>query len=146
DVHYEHWIGLVMLHQIFLKPHSSYVLQVKLQSWDLETRHAQYKDFSIGDEESGFKLVVGGYSGDAGDALAHHNGMEFSTKDKDYGDVSCAIAYKGGFWYNSCYHTNPFSPLFKKGEGSSHGIRWTKWLSGINLKKMVFKISPKLPH
>ncbi|CAL4139833.1 unnamed protein product, partial [Meganyctiphanes norvegica] len=122
------------------------VLQVNLHSWDLATRHAQYKDFSIGDEESGFKLVVGGYSGDAGDAMAGHNGMKFTTKDKDndmHGSVNCAINYKGVFWHNKCYHTHPFAPMRKKGDGQ--GMRWDKWLSGINLKRIIFKISPRLP-
>ncbi|CAL4168042.1 unnamed protein product [Meganyctiphanes norvegica] len=109
------------------------------------TRHAKYKDFSIGDEVSGFQLSVGSYSGDAGDALAYSNGMKFTTydEDNDTDGSNCAIQWSGGFWYHSCYHTNPFGPIRKKGDGM--GMRWNKWLSGINIKKMVFKISPRTP-
>ncbi|CAL4204965.1 unnamed protein product [Meganyctiphanes norvegica] len=130
--------------------HCSQVLQVSLHSWDQTTRNAQYKDFSIGDEESGYKLNVGGYSGDAGDSLAVHNGMKFTTKDRDndeYG-TNCATLSgrdRGGFWYKSCFHTNPFGVLRKKATGDSYGIRWHKWLGDVNLKKIIFKISPRLP-
>jgi hypothetical protein len=42
----------------------------------------------------------------AGDSLAYHNGMAFSTKDED-NDVEkathCAQRYQGGWWYKSCH-------------------------------------------
>ncbi|CAL4094766.1 unnamed protein product, partial [Meganyctiphanes norvegica] len=146
DSHNEYWIGLSLLNEITFS-HCYQVLQVSLHSWDQTSRYAQYKDFSIDDEESGFKLTVGRYSGDAVDALAYHNGMKFTTKDKDNdlrGSGACAdINDIGGFWYNNCYHTNPFGVLRKKGD--SEGMRWNKWLNGQNLKKIIFKISPRLP-
>ncbi|KAL0175488.1 hypothetical protein M9458_027818, partial [Cirrhinus mrigala] len=47
------------------------------------------------------------------DYLSYHNGMKFSTYDKDqdlYGD-NCALKLSlGGFWYNSCSYTNPTGP------------------------------------
>ncbi|CAL4069975.1 unnamed protein product [Meganyctiphanes norvegica] len=149
DAHNEYWIGLLMLHEIMLA-HCSQVLQISLHSWDQTTRNAQYKDFSIGDEESGYKLYVGGYSGDAGDSLALHNGMMFTTKDRDNDEkgTNCATyagRERGGFWYKSCFHTNPFGVLRKKAKGDNYGIRWYKWLGDVNLKKIIFKISPRLP-
>ncbi|CAL4117812.1 unnamed protein product [Meganyctiphanes norvegica] len=146
DAQNEYWIGLSLLHEITFN-HCYQVLQVSLHSWDYTSRYAQYKDFSIDEEESGFKLTIGRYSGDAADALAFHNGMKFTTKDKDsdpYAPRNCAVLNDvGGFWYKSCYHTNPFGVLRKKGD--SEGMRWNKWLSGQNLKKIIFKISPRLP-
>ncbi|CAL4127777.1 unnamed protein product, partial [Meganyctiphanes norvegica] len=139
---------LMPFQYLFLVPYgnmySKSLLRI-LRIWALTTQRTKFYDFSIGDEESGFKLSVGGYSGDAGDAMANHNGMQFTTKDKDndkYGN-NCAIRYEGGFWHKACYHTHPFGPLRKKGDGE--GMRWNKWLSAVNLKKIIFKISPRLP-
>ena len=46
---------------------------------------------------STYKLTVSGYSGTAGDSLAFHNGMKFSTydQDNDASGVNCAVTYKG---------------------------------------------------
>ncbi|CAL4101409.1 unnamed protein product, partial [Meganyctiphanes norvegica] len=147
DAHNEYWIGLSLLHDIMLS-HCSQVLHVTLHSWDHTSRHAQYKEFTIGDEETGFKLTIGGYSGDAGDALTYSNGRKFTTRDKDNdgsGSSNCAmLTYeRGGFWYNNCAITYPCSVLRKKGD--SFGIRWDNWVNGVNLKKIIFKISPRLP-
>ena len=42
--------------------------------------------------------------GDAGDSLAHHNGMKFSTNDEDNdeSDEHCALKFTSGWWYKSC--------------------------------------------
>jgi len=54
---------------------------------------------------------VSGYSGNAGDGLSYHNGMKFSSYDRDNDPWStrhpiyknnCAVYYGGGFWYKSC--------------------------------------------
>lgn len=37
-----------------------------------------------------------------------HNGMKFSTKDRDNDNfrTNCAEVYHGGFWYNGCWAAN----------------------------------------
>ena len=44
---------------------------------------------------------MGGYSGDAGDSMAYHNGMGFSTIDRDNDDFpySCSDQLKAGGWW-----------------------------------------------
>ncbi|KAJ8950648.1 hypothetical protein NQ318_010848 [Aromia moschata] len=67
---------------------------------------ANYADFRVGDYDSGFRLRVERFSGNASDALDYQNGMEFSTVDNDR-DISkshCANNYEGGWWYSHCQH------------------------------------------
>ena len=45
--------------------------------------YAKYGKFNIGDEQAQYRLKVGSYSGRAGDSLAWHNNMAFTTKDRD---------------------------------------------------------------
>ena len=53
-------------------------------------------------EDQGYRLHIGGYSGTAGDSMANHNGMKFSTQDRDNDKYSknCAQSYKGAWWFN----------------------------------------------
>ncbi|XP_077598164.1 fibrinogen alpha chain [Stigmatopora nigra] len=64
---------------------------------------------SVGTEEEGYPLRLSGYSGDAGDALASHAGMKFSTWDRDRDGAAaanCAAAHGGGWWYADCREAN----------------------------------------
>ena len=59
------------------------------------------KTFRVEGEDQGYELHIGGYRGDAGDSLTSHNGLKFSTQDKDNDKYSgnCALAWKGGWWF-----------------------------------------------
>lgn len=75
---------------------------------------ATYWSFSIGSEESKYRLTVSGYDGvsggdvldkDAGNTKWVANGQPFSTWDRDYdqcASCNCAITMGGGWWYNGC--------------------------------------------
>ncbi|GFR91128.1 fibrinogen-like protein 1 [Elysia marginata] len=93
--------------------------------------YAHYDSFSVGDESSNYALRVAHYSGTAGDALiANHNGMPFTTHDRD-NDVwssNCAIEYVGAWWYKSCHLANLNGQW---GAGVNKGPRWST-LSGTN--------------
>ncbi|GFO40122.1 fibrinogen c domain-containing protein 1-like [Plakobranchus ocellatus] len=67
---------------------------------------ARYPDFRIEDEANKYRIQFGSYSGTAGDAMAYHNNMFFSTFDRD-NDVhasSCSVIRHGAWWYNKCDH------------------------------------------
>eukprot|EP00794_Sanderia_malayensis_P017988 gene17988-19785_t len=87
--------------------------------------------FEIGSESDGYRLKIGGYSGNAGDSLAIHNGMKFSTPDRDndeYGDGNCALKYKSGWWFKICFRANinnPY-PTNPSGTGNQWYMTWFK--------------------
>ena len=45
------------------------MLRIDMMDWDNKTAYAEYDNFQIGSEAEQFKLTVGGYRGNAGDAI-----------------------------------------------------------------------------
>ncbi len=98
------WLGLDYLHTL-AAPGKGAVLQIDLKHRSSNNKvYAYYNKFEIGNATDGYRLKIEEYSGNAGDSLAFHNGMEFSTQDK--GRVNCANRFKGAWWYNKCHHSN----------------------------------------
>ena len=85
------------------------------------------------------------YSGTAGDSLAYHRGMAFTTKDRDndkYGPKNCATEWKGGWWYNACHNSN-LNGLYLHGGNDARGTAWLKWKNAhYSVKKTDMKIRP----
>ncbi len=103
------WIGLERLHCL-AGPGKGAILNITLQTLSQPDKvfYAGFTLFEIGSEAGGYRLTVGGYSGTAGDSLILHNGMKFSTYDRD-NDVwgrNCAAEFKGGWWHKSCFTSN----------------------------------------
>lgn len=102
----EFWAGNEALHR--LSRDNCTRLRIELNDIDGNYWVANYEDFSIGSEETGYRLRVGGYSGNATDAMSYQNNMAFSAKDRDM-DISstdCAANYHGGWWFSHCQHAN----------------------------------------
>ena len=71
------------------------------------------------------------FLGTAGDSLAWHHNMPFSTKDQDSDQdlgENCAISYEGAWWYNDCHYSN-LNGRYLKGNHSSfaNGVNWYHW-------------------
>ncbi|KAK3102367.1 hypothetical protein FSP39_010844 [Pinctada imbricata] len=64
----EFWLGNVYLHQ--LTKNRDCHLRIDLVNWDNLARYAQYEHFRIGDENDGYRLNVGIYTGNAGNHLS----------------------------------------------------------------------------
>lgn len=77
--------GNSVLHELTIR--RPQVLRVDLGDWDGAKRYAEYNYFMVEDEDGDFRLHLGGFSGDAGDALSGHDNMRFSTSDQD-NDIS----------------------------------------------------------
>jgi len=81
-----YWLGNELLSQ--LTANNSYMLKFDLQSHSNTSNlyHAEYSTFRVLTEADNYRLQVSGYSGNAGyDAFgsSQHNGMMFSTYDRD---------------------------------------------------------------
>ncbi|CAG2249272.1 Tenascin-R,Ryncolin-2,Angiopoietin-related protein 1,Ficolin-1-A,Ryncolin-1,Tenascin-X,Ficolin-2,Fibrinogen-like protein 1,Tenascin,Ficolin-1,Fibrinogen-like protein A,Ficolin-1-B,Ryncolin-3,Angiopoietin-related protein 7,Angiopoietin-4,Ryncolin-4 [Mytilus edulis] len=101
NVEGEYWLGNKHIHH--MTSSGKYELRIDLTDNKNEKRYAAYKQFSIGDAASKYKLSIGSYSGNAGDSMKYHNGMMFSATDQDNdqagGDCTNGI---GPWWHKSC--------------------------------------------
>ncbi|CAG7834897.1 unnamed protein product [Allacma fusca] len=147
----EVWMGNVNLH--LLTTSEDQILRIELEDFDGEKRYAEYSTFRVASESDGFRLEVGGYSGDAGDALSDPwygaHGSAFSThdRDNDRSSLNCASMLKGGWWWKSCgrglnglyFDTQqPDSALARQ------GIVWFRWKGwDYTLKRATMLIRPK---
>ncbi|KAH9509863.1 Ficolin-2 [Bulinus truncatus] len=85
----------------------TYELRVDFE-YNQKKYFAKYSTFNISNEYEGYRLLVSGYLGNAGDSLASQNGMKFSTFDIDH-DIfpeNCAVEFQGGWWYKECHESN----------------------------------------
>jgi len=103
-----YWLGNDLLHE--LTREGRYKLRCLVQARSNSIVYvAIYDTFLVGDESSHYTLTVSGYSGNAGDSMSYHNGMKFSTYDRENDLVQnvywehCAQFLGGGFWYNACF-------------------------------------------
>ena len=107
DLDGEFWLGLNKIHRLTARAINS-TLRVDLQDFSGNKTYAKYSKFYVGDSDTKYKLLVGGYTGDAGDGLKSHTGMKFTTKDHDNDNCgdNCAVSFKGGWWYHKCHASN----------------------------------------
>ncbi|CAG7827853.1 unnamed protein product [Allacma fusca] len=142
---YNHfWLGLSSLAE--LTGTGDQQLRVELTDWEGNFRTANYGFFRVANRTDQYRLHVADYSGNAGDSMAHHNGMQFTTKDKDNDlerSINCAQNYIGGWWYRSCHQANLNGLYVDKGKHGSYGtgINWYLWHGYYySLKKTEMKI------
>ncbi|CAH1139815.1 unnamed protein product [Phyllotreta striolata] len=102
----EHWLGNANLHRLTAANCSR--LQINMRDIYGERWQANYDDFRVADYASGFRLFIDRYHGNASDAFAYQNLMEFSTvdNDRDISNTHCASNYEGGWWFSHCQHAN----------------------------------------
>lgn len=132
-----------------------YSLRIDMKDLEKNTRYAAYDNFWIDPEEYKYTLHVRGFTGNAGDSFGPHAEKPFSTKDRDHdmhANSSCALSYKGGWWYGSCHSSN-LNGLFLNGTHTSYanGIEWFTWknmnysLPFVEMKIRSFSFTPYNP-
>ncbi|ELU06279.1 hypothetical protein CAPTEDRAFT_3786 [Capitella teleta] len=143
----EFWLGNRNIH-LLTSMSQDVSLRYDMADGEGNKRYAQYDFFKVKSEAEKFKLIVSGYTGDAGDTMStSHNGMKFSTTDQDNDIYSgdCAALYKGGWWYDECHVANP-NGLYLNGshESSADGINWKPW-KGYHYSLQFFEMKIR-PH
>ncbi|NXG00891.1 TENN protein, partial [Sakesphorus luctuosus] len=122
----EFWLGLDKLHNLTSSSLVHYELRVDLRTAS-ESAYAVYDFFHVASSRERYRLSVGNYRGNAGDAMTYHNGWKFTTWDRD-NDVAlsnCALTHHGAWWYKNCHLANLNG---KYGESKhSEGVNWEPW-------------------
>ncbi|CAL1292440.1 unnamed protein product [Larinioides sclopetarius] len=129
DIEKDFWLGNDNIFALTNQRLNS--IRFDLKAVDGEERYALYDTFWIDDEDHMYALHIKDYTGNAGDSMAHHDNSKFSTKDKDNDNQKegdCAVKFKGGWWYNTCHHSN-LNGLYLKGhhESFADGVNWHSW-------------------
>jgi len=136
-----YWLGLEAI--AALTAGKDQELRIELEDWAGEKRFAQYDNFYISGASDFYRLSVGGFSGgNAGDSLINpnvmtgvHNGMRFSTPDKDNDNWpdNCASFYSSGWWFNACYWAN-LNGLYRN---SGKGLDWDSWKKNLKSEMKI---------
>ncbi|XP_051556045.1 tenascin-N-like [Myxocyprinus asiaticus] len=137
----EFWLGLEKIHELTNTP-----IQYEVR-FDLglgsERVYAVYDNFKLAPVKQKYKLTIGSYKGNAGDAMTYHQGGSFSTIDSD-NDIAlgnCAFTHQGAWWYKNCHLAN----LNGKFGDNRHsmGVNWEPWKGHLqSLDFAEIKIRP----
>ncbi|XP_029292809.1 fibrinogen gamma chain [Cottoperca gobio] len=165
----EFWLGNEKIHLLTATTTMPTVLRIELVDWEGNKRHADYTMFRVEGENDMYRLTYGYYfGGDAGDAFngfdfgddpsdrfyTSHNGMQFSTidKDNDKYDGHCAKQDGSGWWMNRCHAAHLNGKYYQGGRytekdagefGFDNGIIWVTWHNRwYSLKETTMKIIP----
>ncbi|XP_037774749.1 LOW QUALITY PROTEIN: uncharacterized protein LOC119571575 [Penaeus monodon] len=142
----EFWLGLEHIHALAdQRPNE---LRIDLEDLEGKTRWAKYRTFYVGDRDDLYALGISRYEGNAGDAMAVHDGNRFSTKDYDNDKEPrshCAQMSEGGWWYSSPCHYANLNGKYLSGSHKSvgNGINWYQWHGNYySLKSSTMMIRP----
>ncbi|XP_021379384.1 angiopoietin-related protein 7-like [Mizuhopecten yessoensis] len=131
------WLGNDAIHHL---TSTDSILRIELVTWLGDAAYAQYSTFRVENETEKYRLTISGFSGDVKqNNMATHNGMSFSTydRDNDLGSRHCAEKYKGGWWYNNCYDANLNGAVYMPGEGNLKSLVWDNFYPDIAYPHMM---------
>ncbi|XP_016392105.1 tenascin-N-like isoform X1 [Sinocyclocheilus rhinocerous] len=137
----EFWLGLEKIHELTNTP-TQYEVRFDL-GLGSERTYAVYDNFKLAPSKQKFKLTIGNYKGNAGDAMTYHQGGSFSTVDSD-NDIAlgnCALTHQGAWWYKNCHLAN-LNGRFGDNRHSM-GVNWEPWKGHLqSLDFAEIKIRP----
>ncbi|XP_035276714.1 tenascin-N [Anguilla anguilla] len=141
DMTDEFWLGLEKIYELTNTP-TQYELRVDLKQ-GTESAYAVYDNFKLAPPKQKYRITVGNYRGNAGDAMTYHQGRPFSTVDSD-NDIAlgnCALTHRGAWWYKNCHLANLNGKWGD--ERHSMGVNWEPWKGHlVSLDFTEMKIRP----
>ena len=143
DLKREFWLGLDHIHCLTSAALRT-ELRVDLADFQGNYKYAQYSFFSVGNSGTNYRLNIAGYTGTAGNSLTWHNGLQFSTKDRDNdqysGNCASSSSWRGAWWYNSCANSN-LNGMYRSGVSGTPGVTWYHFLNNwVSLKFAQMKL------
>ncbi|XP_078661817.1 uncharacterized protein LOC144905880 [Branchiostoma floridae x Branchiostoma belcheri] len=146
DVRGEFWLGLEAIHQIVSR--ETHDLRVELGDWQKREAYAQYSQFNLSNETSGYKLDLGVYSGTAGDGfglfqkysmfgsetpLDHHKGHTFKVRKP-----------RNGWWYSIGHAISNLNGPYRNasvpvGADTIHWNTWTAYACSLKSTRMMVR-------
>ncbi|KAF8787964.1 Techylectin-5B like protein [Argiope bruennichi] len=131
----EFWLGNENVRALCLK---GCKIRFDLVDKDGVKRFAVFEKFNL--IGSNYTIDISGYSGNATDAMRHHNGYVFSTKDKDFSKK--ANVYMSGWWHGERYYCN-LNGIYQPGKSGSQYVYWWKESNDYyNLLAVEMKVKP----
>ncbi|XP_074871964.1 ficolin-2-like [Carettochelys insculpta] len=140
----EFWLGNDNIH--LLTSLGKNELRIDLSNFENKKYFAKYKTFQISSESEQYTLILGDMvEGDAGDSLAYHKDMKFSTADhdNDLDQDNCASTFQGAWWFKNCHEAH-LNGAYLPGAHSNagHGVLWKHGLGdkySYKLSEMKFR-------
>ncbi|XP_034104822.1 protein scabrous-like [Drosophila albomicans] len=129
SLHSEFFLGLEKIHR--MTSSRRHELYVHLVAKDGSIYTARYDDFKISDEDSGYVLNLGKWNSHDPITLSYHEGMKFTTfdRDNDMRDFNCASLTKYGWWHKACSFCN-------------HNGMESNLICGVHIKEFKMLIRP----
>jgi ficolin len=150
DLEGEFWYGLKNIHYFTSQDDVELRIDMVMEDDGSELSWT-YQTFQVAGPSDKYRLTIGGGSGQGQDAMEYHNGMQFSTHDADHdkkeASPPCAYEHQGGWWYNSCYHTNlngPHETPTLPGVHQNHAkLEWNDGSAYRDVASVEMKIRPE---
>ncbi|XP_065901498.1 fibroleukin-like [Dysidea avara] len=111
DLTTEFWYGLKLMHA--LTQTGQWEMRVDFKKKDGSLAYIHYDQFKVGCASERYKLTVKEYTDGDGDYFTGGsepaNSRMFTTldNDNDAWNSNCAIRFKSGWWFDSCFNINP---------------------------------------
>lgn len=163
DLTGDHWLGLQHISDLTSQPGLRSELTVDLLDADNHPLQAHYDNFHVDGEDLFYRLTLGLYSGNAGDAFRglgrtdDQEGCGFSTLDRDRDHcspctdgtqpfTSCSRDRSGaGWWYSDCGQADLNGPWPERG-GATSGMRWATGNHRPTLRASVLRVRTTASH
>ncbi|XP_059179589.1 angiopoietin-related protein 7-like [Physella acuta] len=115
------WMGNDLISNLTQNGYSELRFDMKFKG---KSYYMVYSNVTVGNETDLYRIKFIYKTGNTIEQFSWHNGMAFSTFDKDNDESSrnCAENYKGGWWFNNCrlVHANGVW----QSQVSSEGVAW----------------------